>query len=43
MAELDEFNNPIGTVYDLGVDGQYNDFSLLIGLFYAGEGLADIP
>ncbi len=34
VAKLDKFNNPIGNKFDLGIDGAFGDFSILIGCFW---------
>ena len=44
IAELDVFSNPLSNEYNLGKKGAFGEFSILIGLFYEGEGLkADVP
>ena len=44
VAELDKFSNPVENKYNLGKEGAFGEFSILIGLFYEGEGLkTDIP
>lgn len=33
-AAYDAHNNPLGSNYDLGVDGAFADFTVLVGQFY---------
>ena len=38
-AEIfDAFNNPAGTNWDLGKDGKFGNYKVIIGQFYTGEG-----
>ncbi len=32
--KMDKFNNPAGTTYDLGKDGAFDQFRILVGNFY---------
>jgi len=41
ITEYDQWLNPAGTKYDLGRDGAFSDFSVLIGKFYNGEGFTN--
>ena len=44
IAQLDEFSNPLGDKYNLGKQGAFGEFSILIGLFYESEGYKnDVP
>jgi len=33
-VEVDQYSNPIGNNFDLGLEGAFSDFTILIGLFY---------
>ncbi len=34
IFKMDEFNNPAGTTYDLGKDGAFKQFRIIVGNFY---------
>lgn len=36
-SDLDQYKNPIGAKNDLGRDGAFSDFSILIGFFHRME------
>ncbi|GAM26420.1 hypothetical protein SAMD00019534_095950 [Acytostelium subglobosum LB1] len=36
-APVDKFNNPMGVEYDLGVEGAFTSFTILVGSFYKME------
>eukprot|EP01132_Coremiostelium_polycephalum_P008234 gene8234-10120_t len=36
-VEVDQFKNPVGNEYDLGIEGAFSDFTILFGVFYPLE------
>lgn len=40
-ALLDPDGNPADSIYDLGKDGMFTGYKILIGAFYTGEGLVE--
>ncbi len=42
VINFDVAGNPIGNMFDLGVDGAFQNIKLLIGKFYNGEGFTKI-
>ncbi|KAF2070121.1 hypothetical protein CYY_008561 [Polysphondylium violaceum] len=33
-VEVDQYSNPVGNNFDLGLEGAFSDFTILIGMFY---------